>query len=308
MLIKNIKLWENSEIAYLTTYIQDNTHEFLVNKKRPAVIICPGGAYLGTSDREAEPVAMRFASKGYHVFVLRYSCLLKNEEDLRVIKQGGPLPEFNEHTHMPQPLYDLGKSLLIIGEHADEWFVDMDRIAICGFSAGAHLAATMGVHWHGPMLREKFSVESTKFKPAALILGYPLTDYLITKEKTAANEFTRNLFKLSSLAHFGEESPSLERMKEASPVNFVSDKTPPTFIWHTANDELVDSENSLLLALALRKEQIPYELHVFEDGVHGLSLADETTAGDPKHINEAAQAWVPLALKWLEKHKFNLCN
>ncbi|WP_050184426.1 alpha/beta hydrolase [Domibacillus robiginosus] len=306
MLTKKINLWENNETAFLSTYILDNSDELHPNKKRPAVIICPGGAYLATSDREAEPVALRFAAKGFHVFVLRYSCLLKNFEDFDLLLEEGSLPEINKNTQMPQPLYDLAKTFLIIGQHADEWHVDMDKIAICGFSAGAHLTASMGVHWHRSTLKDKFSVESSKFKPAALILGYPLIDYSLTEENSRGDEFTGKLFEFSRLAHFGEKYPSKEKMKQASPIHFVSENTPPTFIWHTDNDELVDSENSLAMGLALRKKQVPFEMHIFENGVHGLSLADEVSAGDSTYINEAAQAWLPMALKWLEKQNFTL--
>src|SRR5690625_256993 len=103
MLIKKINLWKDNEQVYLSTYVLENSDEFHTIKKRPAVIVCPGGAYLGTSDREAEPVAMRFAAQGYHAFELRYSCLLKNFKDSALLMEDGTIPEMNENTQMPQP-------------------------------------------------------------------------------------------------------------------------------------------------------------------------------------------------------------
>ncbi|WP_236886730.1 alpha/beta hydrolase [Clostridium beijerinckii] len=186
MLIKKIQLWEDNEQVNLFTYILDNSMEFKKNKKRPAVIICPGGGYLGTSDREAEPIAMRFAAKGYHAFVLRYNTYFTEWVcDFSNLPKGNVnnVPKNNEKSVYPSPLFDLAKAMIFIKENAEDWFVDSDRISICGFSAGAHLTASMGVHWQDDFLKEKFGVDSETFKPNSLILGYPLLDYEAMKER-----------------------------------------------------------------------------------------------------------------------------
>jgi acetyl esterase/lipase len=298
MLIEKIQLWDDSETVTLHSYILDNSMEFQKDQLRPAVVICPGGGYLGTSDREAEPVAMRFASLGYHTFVLRYSTYFKEK-----VQDFNNLPVPNENSAYPQPLFDLGKAMLIIRENASKWLVDTDKIAVCGFSAGAHLSASIGVHWNSKLLQDKFQVDHEIFKPNAVILGYPLVDYQLMKEKveTEANEFINGFWEISGKAVFGTPNPSDEQLSEASPVNYVSSQTPPTFIWHTADDDLVYAENSLRFATMLAKNKVPYELHVFESGVHGLSLCDETTAGDPRHINPECKVWFDLADNWLKK-------
>ena len=299
MLIEKIQLWDESEMVTLHAYILNNSMEFQKDQLRPAVVICPGGGYLGTSDREAEPVAMRFASLGYHTFVLRYTTYFKEW-----VQDFNNPPAPNEKSVYPQPLLDLAKAMLIIRENASKWLVDTDKIAVCGFSAGAHLSASLGVHWNSTLLNEKFNVDNEVFKPNAVILGYPLVDYQLMKEKveTEANEFIKGFWEISGKAVFGSPTPSDEQLSEASPVNYVSSQTPPTFIWHTVDDDLVYAENSLRFATRLAKHKVPYELHVFESGVHGLSLCDETTAGEPSHLNAECKVWFDLAHNWLKKH------
>lgn len=299
MLTETIQLWKDNEIATLNAYILNNSIEFQKDHLRPAVVICPGGAYLGTSDREAEPVALKFASLGYHTFVLRYTTYFKE-----FVQDLNNPPAANEKSVYPQPLFDLAKAMLIIRENASKWFVDTEKIALCGFSAGAHLAASMGVHWNSTLLTEKFKVYSEAFKPNSIILGYPLLDYQLMKEKVEVetNEFIKRLWELSETSVFGTSNPIQEQFFNLSPVNYVSSKTPPTFIWHTADDSLVYAENSLRFATELSKHKVPYELHIFNSGVHGLSLCDETTAGDLSHLNPECRVWFDMANNWLKKH------
>ena len=296
MLVEKIKLWENEDKVTLTSYILDKSDEIRV-KKRPAVIVCPGGGYLGTSDREAEPVAIKFVSEGYNAFVLRYTTYFKER-----VTDFNNIPEGNENSKHPQPLFDVAKAMMMVRENAEKWNIDTDSIIVCGFSAGAHLAATLGTSWNSQLLKDKFNVKSEVFKPSAIILGYPVTDYIYMKERMLSlnNKFLEGFWEVSNKALFGEANPSDERLKELSPAYNVNRNTPPTFIWHTVSDELVGVENSLNFAKALSKNNIPYDLHVFQNGPHGLSLCNETTAGEDSHINKECEIWFGMAISWLK--------
>lgn len=294
---ETILLWDDVPYVKLQPYVLHDSREFQSGQKRPAVIVCPGGAYLGTSDREAEPVALRFNAKGMHAFVLRYTTHYQEwVTDLRNPPPGNPA---SAH---PQPLLDLAKAVLTVRENADRFGVDPDRIVICGFSAGGHLAATLGVQWESDLLRETFGRDSAWFRPNALILGYPLLDYPTMKEKNAANAdpLAHGLFQLANRALFGKPDPTDEELVLLSPARHVSPSTPPTFLWHTQGDGLVYVENSLLFAAQLAKHGVPFDLHVFEQGNHGLALCDETTEGEPGHVNPHAGHWVELAFSWLK--------
>jgi acetyl esterase/lipase len=298
MLTQTIQLWEDRDDARVQCYILHNSPEFQTGVKRPAVIVCPGGAYLGTSDREAEPVALRFAAAGYHAFVLRYTTYYKEW-----VRDFQNLPPGNPRSAFPQPLLDLAQTIALVRRHAEEWRVNPDQIAVAGFSAGGHLAASLGVHWHEPFLKERLGIDNEQFKPNALILGYALLDYVFMHEDAFSGEdhLKKGLFRLAAQAIFGTPEPNEEQLKERSPALHVSSNTPPVFMWHTAEDGLVGAHNSLVFASALAKLRIPYELHVFTRGEHGLSLADETTAANPDQINPEAAAWFQLALNWLRK-------
>lgn len=143
VLVEKIQLWSEHEAVRLYAYLQSNDGEYSADKIRPAVIICPGGGYVLPSDREAEPVAMKFAAEGYQTFVLRYSTYFSGcAIDFTQPAIG------NEKVAYPGPLYDLAKALIIIRENSSRWFIDSNKIVLCGFSAGGHLAASLGVHWN----------------------------------------------------------------------------------------------------------------------------------------------------------------
>ena len=120
-----IKLYENREDVTLTTYVLEDSPEMLAGKSRPAILICPGGGYMSCSDREAEPIAMKFASMGYHTFVLRYSTYMGgNAGGFPDISK--PLP-VKEECLYPTQMREIGQAMLIIREHAKAWKVDADR-------------------------------------------------------------------------------------------------------------------------------------------------------------------------------------
>ncbi|WP_424768191.1 alpha/beta hydrolase [Paenibacillus sp. sgz302251] len=298
MKVEVYQLREDDPHVKLHGYILDNSQEFQKDKLRPAVVVCPGGAYLGTSDREAEPVALRFAALGFHAFVLRYTTYFTEWPS-----DWENLPEPGVGSAYPRPLCDLAKALSTIRTHASEWRLDPNKIAVAGFSAGGHLAGSLGVHWHDRFLSEELGEANERFRPNALILGYPLLDYPAMKREAdrSGDDSKVRLWKLSNQAVFGRPDPTEEQLEELSPKNYVSDQTPPTFVWHTADDDLVYAVNALNFTSVLAEHKVPYELHVFENGVHGLSLADQTTAGDPTHVNPDAAVWFELAARWLKK-------
>ncbi len=296
----------------LTGYLVESTPEIDKNKTFPAVLILPGGAYLATSDREADPVAMRFLAKGYHAFILRYStegsAIYQNgNSDGSIFEQViSKLNQEKDKTPIsvyPTPLLDVAEAMDYIRKNALEWHVDADKIVVCGFSAGANLAAQLGVYWDKEWLTDMADVNSEQIKPNALILGYPLLDYKVMEQKLneSNNPQLQGFFKISNKAVFNTDQPNETQMIEASPLQHVSKNVPPTYIWHTAADPLVYVEHSLLFAIELQKHGVPWELHCFQDGEHGLSLADETTGPVDSHVAN----WVPLMFEWLTLHKLN---
>ena len=282
----------------LTCYVLDKSPEIPGSSIRPAVLICPGGAYLGCSDREGEPVAMAFAAMGYHTFVLRYSTYNEGKGMSPV-----EVKDVKPHCVHPGPMKDIGAAMLFIKNHAAEWNLDAEKIAICGFSAGGHNCAMYSVYWDKPVLSE-YAV-----RPAAAILGYPLTDYLGLAEMVFEREKQENteerssgLFTQVSLAFLGTKNPSPQQLLEVSPPRLVDANTPPTFIWFTAEDETVPVQQAYAMANGLANNNIPHELHVFEKGLHGMSLATAASAGGPQLINQDAAQWMPLCGAWLAKH------
>lgn len=292
-----IKLYENRDDVTLTTYILEDSPELLRGKTRPAILICPGGGYFSCSDREAEPIALKFASMGYHAFVLRYS--VYGEDAFPHLMEGIPVKEKSQY---PNAMREIGKSMLIIREHAKEWLVDTDRIAVCGFSAGAHNTAMYATGWQEDVISEYFHEEKEKFRPAAAILGYTLSDYLFMKESVkGCNPMDRAFFAGSNTAYMGKPDPDDEMLEKVSPARHVTEYMPPAFLWATSQDTLVPVQHSIIMARALADHKIPFEMHIFEEGPHGLALATQASAEAKSQIYPDAAKWADLAGCWLEK-------
>lgn len=249
--------------AKLCIYILNDSPEFRIHR-RPLVLICPGGAYCMTSDREAERMALQFLAHGFHAAVLRYSC---------------------SPAIYPTALRELARSVCYLKEHAEEWKIIPDKIIIQGSSAGGHLAASYACFWHDADFAEGMQCRKDLMKPAGLMLSYPV----ITSGPFAHRESIRNLLG----SRYDELCDAMSLEKRVNP------SVPPVFLWHTYTDELVPVENSLLFAMALRQNGINTELHVFPKGVHGLSLAAEFTedaAGTA--VEPVCTPWIDLALAW----------
>ena len=295
-------LYEDRQDVTVTSYILDDSPEMLNGKSRGGVVICPGGGYFNCSDREAEPIAMAFAAMGYHAFIVRYSVYTQGREPFPDLMK---TLDIKKETVHPQPVIDLANAIVYIKSRKEEWNLDTDKIAICGFSAGGHNCAMYSVYWDKPLLLDALGVEKEKLKIAACILGYPLTDYVYLKEyiDKEANQLDRMFFYSSNRIYLGMEAEELteEILTSVSPARLVDGNCPPMFIWGTSEDGLVSAVHSALMATALAKAKIPYEIHTFETGDHGLAMADWMTAAAMDQINPDASQWVELVKEWLKK-------
>ena len=235
------------------------------NDKRPCMIVCPGGAYAFCSQREAEPIALQFLPQGYNVFTITYSV--------------------NPH-RFPTQLREVAALMELIYKNADAWNCDTSKIAIIGFSAGGHLAAHYSTMFDCKEVREVFP-ESKSVN--ASVLCYPV----ITADPSHAEKGSiHNLV--------GKTDISPEEREYFSCEKNVKDTTPPAFIWHTSEDTCVHVMNSLLYAGTLSAHKVPFELHIYPYGAHGLSTGDAQTNGNMNEKIEHVGNWLTSLEKWLK--------
>lgn len=262
-----IKVSGSADYARLETYIQDTPQDGCLKvKKRPIIIVCPGGGYEWTGYLEGEPLAFHFLSRGYHVGVLQYSV--------------------SPH-HFPTQVLELGQAVKELKNRANEWNINMNKLVVQGSSAGGHLAASYGAFWNRNFLLSELGMEG--LKPAGIMLSYPV----ITSEKEYAH--------MSSFEKLlGTEA--VELLDEVSIEKQVTKTMPPCFLWHTGEDAVVPVENSIVMAIALQKSGVPFELHIFPEGEHGLSLAGPVVEQENgRGVQPECAQWVALADTWLEK-------
>lgn len=244
MIVETISLYSHyslpvpeGENGIVQCWVQKTSEKVSRKRKRPAVLILPGGGYNHTSPREAEPVALRFAARGYAAFVLHYSV--------------APLG-------FPVSLREAALAMRYIRENADAFEVDSGMIAAIGFSAGGHLCGTLGMMYDCPELTDLGSTEL--LRPDALGLCYPVAvSWGATHEGSFENISGGDQVLRSRL--------SLEKL--------VRPDMPPVFLWHTRDDQSVPVRNSLLLADALDAQGVDFAMHIYRHGRHGLSTADE---------------------------------
>ena len=259
------ELGEHGCNAYVDYYIPAEI-EVVKDKKYPCMVVCPGGGYDFTSDREAEVIAVPFLAEGYRAFVLHYSVA--------------------PH-HFPQQLREVAGVMELIYQNAEEWQIDTSKVSIIGFSAGGHLAAQYTNRYDCPEVREIFP----ESKPVqASILSYAVL--------TAKPEYTHR----RTIRNFvGGYDPTDITEKGCSCELTVTDKTPPTFLWHTAEDPGVPVECSLFYAQALSAHKVPFELHIYPYGPHGMSTGDELVYKQPLAEREAhAHKWMEDVKAWLK--------
>ena len=255
-----MKLW-NNEIPFFNPDA-DTPNELTLyllptDKPLPCVVIFPGGAYRGRAAHEGVDIAKFFNEKGIHAAVVEY----------RVTP--------NYH---PAPLSDAQRAVRLVRANAAEWGVDPNRIVTCGFSAGGHLCASV------LLLPDAYSehysadeADTLSCYPNGAILGYPV------------------IYVEGETGHIGSGKYLLGERYEAEKeklnlTQYISEQTPPVFLWHTSNDPGVNVKNSLLFAEGLRDCKVPFEMHIFPQGPHGLGLA--TKYSD-------ISKWAPLAADWI---------
>ncbi len=297
MKIEKVNLRNRDDVS-LTSYILDDSKEILKGKKRPGILICPGGANLYCSDREAEPIALRFAGMGYHAFVLRYSTYQSGKLDMRALFEGKDEFAVDPNSQFPNPMLDVAAAMLHIKDNSDKWLIDSEKIGLCGFSAGGHNVLMYSVYWDSELITSYFNRPASDFKPACAIVGYGYCDYVAMREN-GKKCMPNNPIDISL---FGTSFPTIEQMEACSPVRMVSKNTPPMFLWTTSQDELVPAKQTLLMALALAEKGIDYEVHVFEKGKHGYALADQATASHDYQVSLIVEKWIDMAKVWLCDH------
>lgn len=247
-----------------TGYILQNYAEYCPNRKRPAVIICPGGGYRITSHREAVPVGIEMISSGITAFVLHYS----------------PAP-----SRFPTSLLELATAVSFVREHADEYNIDPDNISVMGFSAGGHLVGCLGVFWNHQVLKD-LGFNDQSHKPNSVVMCYPVISAL---EHPHSSSF-QNLLG---------ENPSKQQLEQMSIERHVTKDMPPVFLWHTFSDPTVPVQNSLLFANAAAKCGVTTELHIFPQGKHGLSLGNDTV-NDPENVQPLIHNWIQHVVEFIK--------
>lgn len=271
--MENVKLWEKNTPFYnpeygqpeteMTPYIVPETRDENGNvRKTGCVIIAPGGGYTHTEPREGGPVAEMLNEVGISAFVLHYR-----------------YEPYNCHAIVA----DIKRAVRWVRYHAEEYNIDPDKIATMGFSAGGHLSGISAtVFDYGR--EDGDEIDRVSCRPDASILCYAV----LTMNLDYGDDISRRVF-IEGL----ENEDELELLY--SPYKMVRDDTPPILMWHTGADPIVPVENVLNMATALSAKKIPFEVHVFPEGAHGLSLA--------KDVPGTCQ-WPRLVQNWLKRQDF----
>lgn len=261
MKIETFSLGASNPAVKLTAYIADESAE----AERPALLIFPGGGYRICAYLEGEPYALEFCAKGYNCFVLEYSVM--------------------GAARFPSQLIEASLAMKFIRDNAEKYKTDKDRVFVIGSSAGGHLAGMLGTMWDDDSVASAVDMPRGFNRPTGMILCYPV----VTSDRKYAHEDSfRKLI--------GNENLSNDALrKKVSIERAVTKKTVPAFIWHTRTDSGVSVMNSLLLAEALAKKSIPYELHIYPSGGHGESLCRKNLNSE----NSYNRNWIRCAEHWM---------
>ncbi len=275
--MERIKLWEKDipyydpsfineynteDVPSLTPFIVPETRDESGNvKKTGCVIVCPGGSYVVRADYEGDPLCEFFNKYGISGFTLNYRV---EPYDYYAIRA------------------DVNRAVRWVRYHAEEYNIDPDKIALLGFSAGGSLA-TIGATNYDSGLDSGDEIDRVSSRPDAALLCYAVIS--MTDELT--HDYSKHVL-IGRLDESIKESLATRLSGELA----VTEDTPPVFMWHTAADGCVKVENPITMAASLSAKKIPFELHIFDKGDHGLGLATTTPGADQ---------WPPLAADWLKR-------
>ena len=256
----------------LTMYALQPIAKVDPNRRFPAVLILPGGAYQWISPREAEPVAMRFVSRGFSCFILNYSCA---------------------PSRFPVALREAAKAMVYIRTYADRLHIDGTKVAALGFSAGGHLCGTLGTLFDAPEVADIAPADS--LRPDALILCYPVS---VPRGRTHMDSFV-NLC--------GDDRAMMDRL---SLDHLVRRDMMPVFLWHTRTDDSVPVDGTVALAAALAEKDVPFSLHVFAAGRHGLATGDDLVyrRDNLPLVSDGVRDWPEMAVRFLWEHGFHITD
>jgi acetyl esterase/lipase len=252
---------EDKDIPMLTPYLPDPG-----KATGAAIVICPGGGYGGLAPHEGVQYARFLNEYGIAGFVLKYR-----------LGSGG-------YRH-PVMLQDAARAVRSVRAQAGEWKVDPKRIGIMGSSAGGHLASTLLTHFEAGKPDAADLVERQSSRPDLGILCYAVI---------SLGQFTHQGSKHNLLG----PDPSPELVRLLSNELQVTKETPPCFIWHTYEDNAVPVENSLQFAEALRKAGVPFDLHIYQKGQHGIGLGTGDWNPEKRH------PWTRDCIYWLQAQGF----
>jgi acetyl esterase/lipase len=250
----------SNDIPTLTPYLPDPA-----SATGAAMVICPGGSYEHLSPREGNDYALWLNQHGVTGFVLKY----------RLASSG---------YHHPAMLQDAARAVRLVRAQADAWKIDPSRVGIIGSSAGGHLAATLLTHFDSGNAAASDPIERQSSRPDAGVLCYAVI---------SLGQYTHAQSKRNVLG----PNPSPELADFLSNELQVTPNTPPCFIWATYEDKTVPMENSMLFASALRKNNVPFALDIYQKGGHGLGLADSPPFSHP-------HPWAADCLVWLQAQGF----
>ena len=268
MLCTKIKLTEDENV-YLDTYVADKVGDF----KRKAILVIPGGGYgCVCSEREGEPIALAFLKYGYNAFVLHYSVGRTN--------------------NFPKQLLEASLAVKHIKDNAEEYGINSEEVFAVGFSAGGHLAGSLGILWKNEEVQNSINMPYGYNKPKGVMMIYPVVS-------------SADFGHLGSFKNLtGSDNPDEQQLAAVSLEKQVDEDSAPAFIMHTVTDEIVNVQNSLALGEAYAKAGKKFELHIYPNAPHGVALGNEITrCGCDAYVDKSIAKWVEQAAEWADNDK-----
>lgn len=258
-----MKLWNGKAPFKAIDGFEAEITEYIVEGSECAVVVCPGGGYQFRAPHEGPEIAEWFNKNGVSAFVLDYRVAERNHLGFA-------------------PLSDAMRAMKYVRYNSDKWGIKKDKIAVMGFSAGGHLAGSLSVHYNKDIYEPQDEIDKESCRPDASILCYPVIDMF---------EYRHDGSRVNLIG----DNPLHKDKEYMALYKHITGNTPQAFLWHTSSDAVVPVENTLMYADALSKVNVPFEVHIYPQGPHGLGLA----VNEPNKLPHVAQ-WGDSLLKWLE--------